>query len=347
MYRQLPSIMIVTFLLPATASSASAQNAKTPSAPDRGPAASATPEAGRGGQDGKARKRKKGDGWRPLGVNARGAESIVEPDATEGDALQSEIGVTRGRKFGRSSGPMGVRRMNFAAGYRGIGMDFTADSANGPVGHEAAANALFVTVDGSLPITGRDSRLVIDIVASYALSLTDDGLQYLNSDDDYYELDFTAHEARAGLRAGFRVLANRLLVAARADYRLDALILSTTDNPANLPSERRQGVSAGGLLQASLVSRRLDIHAGVDWLLSGRRVQTENRKDGAESDTAAWWLHGGLDFALVPKLSFSVRLALERASTEWTGPSQRLADVTSAMRDDINYYTYLGFGRTF
>jgi hypothetical protein len=85
----------------------------------------------------------------------------------------------------------------------------------------------------------------------------------------------------------------------------------------------------------------------VDVLAGARRGQSAGLEDGAGSAASAWWGHVDMDYALTAALVLNARYAYERASTEWTGQSNRQPDVTEATRIDQSHLIYLGLGTNF
>lgn len=299
------------------------------------PAASA-PKAAPAAQQAAEIERPEGSGWRGMG-----AHDAVSADWSSGSAEAVETSA-----YVEAPEPRERRgRVGLAAGYHGIGMDFRAQSPDGVMDYEAAANALMVSVNGTYSVVPIDWPLLAEVEGEYALSYADSGLHYLSADGAYYEIPFSAHTLRAGAKLGYR-MSDRLQVAARLGYQLEATLFQEIDARALLPRERLHGLSAGGRVRFMPGLRSLAVQLGGDFWLMGARTQTGDLEDGTESQVSVWSAHAGLEYRLMSRVDVSLQYFRQSASTEWNGASSRLMGVDHATRDDVNYMIYLGVSRS-
>lgn len=231
-------------------------------------------------------------------------------------------------------------RASAAIGYRSLGMDFSSNGTTGLANYliSADASAAAVDVDAAVRTAG---RLRFGLDARVAVSRAWNGLDYAGPSNRPDTIPFSTLAADAGVRAGMRV-GRAFELAARAGGHYDAFIVGDVDNTAMVAREALYGLTAGGRADIAPPRSRIAATVAIDALVVGARHQTPGLRDGTASTARAIWVAVGFRFRLSRRWALDSAFELGRATTSWSGASQRDGSVTHAHRLDTTQLIHLG-----
>jgi SH3-like domain-containing protein len=229
-------------------------------------------------------------------------------------------------------------RVGVGIGYRSLGMDLSSNSEGGLTNYLVNADAVAAVIDGD--VTWRAASAFVGIDVRTEFSDSSPGIDYLGPTSPPGKIPFRTFAADAGVRGGVRVK-QAIDLALRVGAHYDAFLTESVDNAGMLPRERLLGATLGLRVEITPPRSRIGVAARFDVLAIGSRAQTPGLEDGQNSTAHAIW--GGLSvrYAL-GHLSPFVALDFGRATTNWTGMSEREPSVTNAQRVDSTQLLQIG-----
>jgi len=271
------------------------------------------------------------DGWITRSLVENSATGVT----TTGVDLQG-IGLSRDN-FSRTPRAFAIRA-DVGLGYRSLGMDLTSNSEGGLTNYLVNADAVAAVVDGD--VTWRAGNAFVAIDARGEFSDSSPGIDYLGPTAPPGKIPFTTVAADVGVRGGIRVK-QAFDLALHVGGHYDAFLTQSVDNAGMLPRERLLGATVGLRVEVLPPTSRIGVAAHFDMLLIGSRAQTPGLEDGQDSTAHALW--GGLSVRYtLGRLSPFVGLDFGRATTSWTGMSNREPSVTNAQRVDSTQLVQIG-----
>ena len=233
-------------------------------------------------------------------------------------------------------------RATAGLGYRLVGMDMTANVSGGLASYllDADAIAAQLAADAALPLASR-VRAIGDVRVE--LGEASPGITYPGPSGMPGKIPFQTFAADAGARLAFRAH-DAIELAARAGFHYDAFLPTDVNNVGSLPREALVGATLGARVEIAPPHSRFSAAARFDWLAVGSRSQTPGLQDGTSSSAHAWWGGASVVYTVTARWSLYTAYDFGRATTSWSGMSERVPSATSAQRVDTTQLLQLGVG---
>lgn len=235
-----------------------------------------------------------------------------------------------------------VPRVETALGFRGVGMNFTSNGTAALDEYLIQGSSALTQISAWVPL--QLAGLVVEVGGTYAFSVARPGIQLPYNMGN---ISYLTHDAHLSAQIGYRFMDGLVTVAGSGGYHMSVFRVDQPAPPVYLPSERLTGITAGGIIELAPLGGALTLRGGGRALIGGQRAQTAKLEDGEISTAGAWWAHVDVDYAFLQAFDLVAGYTLERATTQWAGPSVRRPGVTAATRIDTNHLLYLGVGRAF
>ncbi|MEZ4402557.1 MAG: SH3 domain-containing protein [Kofleriaceae bacterium] len=278
-------------------------------------------------------------GWLRVRDGAR-VGWIAEADITEADRPVNAVTDRPTRAVVRRA-PRRWLEVAATLGYRTLSQRFTSDATGGLADYRVVSDASVAQGD---VVARRDlpGHLVVGVDGQVRGTYSSPGIDYPGPTLAPGKIPFTMFEAGGGARVGYR--RGPVEAAARLGGFYGAFLADDVDNAGRIPRERLLAGTVGLRLTIAPAATPVRIDAAGDLTIVGARSQTPGLRDGDVDAATAWWLQLGVSVPVARRLLLIGSFAVERATTRWSGMSQRWADVTSASRDDQGLLFQLGVG---
>lgn len=278
------------------------------------------------------------DGWRR-------DDAVVIPDRiddgggeTGPEEIESSAPVTPPRQDGLAG------ELRASLGFVSFASEFDSDGGTALGAYEISAGAMGAGIGGRAVV--RRGKLLVGIDGGYRVAVGAPGIRFHRDDGSVAGANrFYIHDLDGAAIAGFAVDRD-IDVAARAGVHAGQFwIGELQDNPGLIARERLVGPTAGLELAARL-SPKLRFAANLDVLVNGSLHQTANLEDGM--DSAVRGVSGGARVSYsLDGIDLEASYLARRTWLEFSGPSARLDDVTTAERTDQTHALAIAASRRF
>jgi SH3-like domain-containing protein len=278
------------------------------------------------------------DGWVARTEIDNGASSVV----VTGVDLRG-IGLSRDERAPPAAPSRLAVRAELGIGFRALGMDLTSNAEGGLASYVLDADAVAATLDVDVAI--RPGRAFVAADARVSVTDSSPGIDYPGPTSPAGRIAFHTFATDAGVRVGTRVR-RAFDLALRAGGHYDAFVTASVRNAGMLPRERLLGATLGARVEIAPERSRFAAAVRFDALVIGARQQTPGLADGPSSTARALW--GGLTMRYALGRPFGRPLGVfggydfSRASTEWSGMSERQPGATRTRRVDTAQLVQIG-----
>lgn len=227
-------------------------------------------------------------------------------------------------------------------GYRTHGMDSTSNAAGRATNYVVDASAAALTIRSSIE-TRLGARWIAGADATLVGSVASPGIDYAGPTAAPGKIPYRTFDAELGVFGGVH-LGEASSIVVRGAGHYDTFLPDDVENVAALAREQLVGVSAGVRVGIVPPRSRISGTLRLDALVVGKRSQTPGLEDGTASTARAIW--GGVTFRIfvTPRWSIVADYEAARATTQWSGPSARQADVDNVRRVDSIQLLQIGIG---
>lgn len=273
------------------------------------------------------------DGWIARGDVTDGATAVT---------LGTEVRAEAPAVFQRAERHALELRAELGIGMRSVGMNLTSNADGGLANYIVDAQAPAVTLAVDATRRGR-GRWFAGADALVQASDASPGIAYPGPTSAPGTIAFRTFAADAGLRGGLR-LRRAIDVAVRVGGHYDAFLPRDVENAGMLPRERLAGLTVGARSSITPPTSRIAAELRLDVLAVGSRAQTAGLADGTSSTARAMWAGVVVRYAWSRRWIAFAAYDFSRASTAWSGRSERQAGVTETRRVDTGQLVQLGIG---
>lgn len=271
------------------------------------------------------------------------AELAKKRDAEPDEELDQEPGADEPAPPPRPDGF--ASELAASLGFVGYASRFASDGATALGAYEISAGAMGAGIGGRAGL--RRGKLSAAIDGRYRIAVGAPGIRFHRDDGSEAAANrFTIHELDASVVLGFAIDRD-IEIAARGGFHAGTFwIDELQDNPGLIARERLTGPTAGAELGLRL-SAELRLAAYADVLIEGKLRQTENLEDGMDSKVRGVAGGAEVSYRLNPDLALAVSYRGRRTWFDFSGPSARLEDVTTAERTDQTHALAIAASRSF
>ncbi|MBK9037289.1 MAG: SH3 domain-containing protein [Myxococcales bacterium] len=229
-----------------------------------------------------------------------------------------------------------------AVGYRSLDQRFTSNATGGLANYSVSADASVAELGlAATPRLGRGAvRLGADARARFTSSSP--GIDYPGPTLAPGTIPFTMFEGAGAVHAGYRL--GPVVPQLRVGGYYGAFLADDVANAGRMPREALWAVFTGLGVEVVPPRSRVRLEARADLAVAGGRRQTPGLADGMTSDAGAAWLELRLAYTVAAHVAVFAGISYDRYATDWSGASERWADVTSAQRIDHAQLIEIGIG---
>ncbi|MCA9678030.1 MAG: SH3 domain-containing protein [Myxococcales bacterium] len=287
-------------------------------------------------------------GRRLVVIEEKDGWMLVE-DPEEGDSgwIKADDVYEQGaRKFRTFS-------MDGRLGFVRMGQVFRSTGTGALANYDLQAAAASLTVRGAM-VQKYGKQYLIGGELAYTGGKSAPGIRYSDG-ANAVDIPFTSHDIDLHAIAGYDMKNKMGGVAwAHVGYHYGMFQVANvgdfTANLARLPSENLTGPTVGAGFEAPRLSEKVGARASADYLIMGKRTQTQGLEDGAVSTVKALWGGVVLSYQWKKDMTLDAGYAYTWSKTEWSGVaagSMRGHAADSAARKDTDHALTVGVAKTF